>query len=102
MEGEENPMRRGRLLNGNRVGDPSTAPRCGAQTRAGQPCCGPAMPNGRCRMHGGTSTGPRTAAGLVRLRKARTRTGMHTAEMLKWRAEITHLRHLARQTRYRE
>ncbi len=29
-------------------------PRCGAHCRTtGQPCRGPAMPNGRCRMHGG-------------------------------------------------
>ena len=33
------------------------APRCGAQTRRGSPCQSPAMPNGRCRMHGGTSPG---------------------------------------------
>jgi hypothetical protein len=30
------------------------APRCGAHARTtGQPCMGPAMKNGRCRMHGG-------------------------------------------------
>ncbi|TGN50059.1 hypothetical protein E4L95_17810 [Paracoccus liaowanqingii] len=34
--------------------------RCGARTRQGMACQAPAMPNGRCRMHGGTSTGPRT------------------------------------------
>ncbi|MDF2972517.1 MAG: hypothetical protein K0R61_2967 [Microvirga sp.] len=28
------------------------------------PCCQPAMPNGRCRLHGGLSTGPRTPEGL--------------------------------------
>lgn len=27
--------------------------RCGAKTRSGQPCRSQAMPNGRCRMHGG-------------------------------------------------
>ncbi|RJG10927.1 hypothetical protein D3879_14705 [Pseudomonas cavernicola] len=27
--------------------------RCGAKTRSGQPCQSQAMPNGRCRMHGG-------------------------------------------------
>lgn len=31
--------------------------RCGAKTRRGMPCQSPAMPNGRCRMHGGPSTG---------------------------------------------
>ncbi len=28
---------------------------CGAKTRDGDPCQTPPMPNGRCRMHGGTS-----------------------------------------------
>jgi hypothetical protein len=31
--------------------------RCGARTRSGRPCRSPAMPNGRCRMHGGLSPG---------------------------------------------
>jgi len=31
---------------------------CGAKTRAGTPCRNGAMANGRCRMHGGKSTGP--------------------------------------------
>jgi len=30
---------------------------CGAKTRSGQPCKANAMPNGRCRKHGGASTG---------------------------------------------
>jgi len=30
---------------------------CGAKTRSGRPCRTPGMPNGRCRMHGGTSPG---------------------------------------------
>jgi hypothetical protein len=37
------------------------------------------MPNGRCRMHGGKSTGPRTPTGLADLAKARTTHGDHTA-----------------------
>jgi len=32
--------------------------RCGAKTRSGKPCKNWAMKNGRCRMHGGKSTGP--------------------------------------------
>lgn len=33
-------------------------PRCGAYCRTtGEPCKNPAMKNGRCRMHGGKSTG---------------------------------------------
>ena len=38
------------------------------------------MKNGRCRMHGGSSTGPRTEDGLARLRAARTRHGGYSAE----------------------
>ncbi len=40
------------------------------------------MANGRCRMHGGASTGPRTAEGLARLRAARTRHAPQIAEAL--------------------
>lgn len=36
----------------------SGGPACGAKTRSGEPCKNPAMQNGRCRMHGGKSTGP--------------------------------------------
>jgi uncharacterized protein YjcR len=33
------------------------SPRCGARTRSGNSCQAAAMPNGRCRMHGGKSQG---------------------------------------------
>jgi len=62
---------RGWLRHGNRPGDFLAAPRCGACTRAGGACRQPAMKNGRCRFHGGKSTGPRTVAGLARSRAAR-------------------------------
>jgi hypothetical protein len=43
----------------------NAAPRCGARSkRTGEPCQGAAMPNGRCKFHGGKSTGPRTPEGL--------------------------------------
>jgi delta 1-pyrroline-5-carboxylate dehydrogenase len=35
------------------------ANKCGAKTRAGGRCQQAGMPNGRCRYHGGLSTGPR-------------------------------------------
>ena len=59
MKSEEQPhaQRRGWLKNGNPPGDFSRAPRCGAKTRKGTPCQAPAMANGRCRLHGGKSTG---------------------------------------------
>lgn len=38
--------------------------RCGAYSRStGLPCRAMAMPNGRCRCHGGLSSGPRTPEG---------------------------------------
>jgi len=36
------------------------ADKCGAKTRVGGRCRKPKMPNGRCRFHGGMSTGPKT------------------------------------------
>lgn len=39
-------------------------PTCNARTRRGTPCqCKKLYPSGRCRFHGGLSTGPKTAAG---------------------------------------
>ena len=71
--------RRGRLRNGARPGDFLAAPRCGAHTRAGGGCRQPAMANGRCRLHGGLSTGPRTAEGRARCARARFRHGAYAA-----------------------
>lgn len=73
-----------------------SCPRCGAATRAGTTCRSPAMPNGRCRMHGGTSTGPRTVAGLARIRRGRTVHGLYGAEMRELRRASAVLRADAR------
>lgn len=56
------------------------APRCGAKTKRNnhEPCRGPAMPNGRCRLHGGKSTGPRTEDGKRRSYLAHTKHGLCT------------------------
>jgi hypothetical protein len=62
------------------------APRCGATTRSGACCRQPAMANGRCRFHGGLSTGPRTAEGLARSRTARFVHGGRTAEIIDLRS----------------
>lgn len=52
--------------------------RCGARRKYdGKPCRQAAMPNGRCRMHGGKSTGPRTQEGKDRVRRANTKYGMY-------------------------
>ena len=80
----QDPMRRGvhRLKNGALAGNPHSAPRCGARTRAGSPCRAPAVRNRkRCRLHGGRATGPRTAEGLERLRAARTTHGGRSQAM---------------------
>jgi hypothetical protein len=76
------PLRRGRLKNGNPSGDYLAAPRCGAKTRAGCACRQPAMKNGRCRLHGGKSTGARTDAGQRRARSARLVHGRRTAAVI--------------------
>jgi hypothetical protein len=42
-------------------------PRCGAYARStGQPCKAKALPNGRCKNHGGMSTGPKTPEGKTK------------------------------------
>jgi transcriptional regulator with XRE-family HTH domain len=47
-----------------------TKPLCEATTRAGGRCQCKALPNGRCKFHGGLSTGPRTAEGRARIAEA--------------------------------
>lgn len=47
---------------------PAVSDRCGARTRAGTPCKAKGLPGtGRCKFHGGRSTGPRTEAGRQRI-----------------------------------
>ncbi|MEO8099450.1 MAG: HGGxSTG domain-containing protein [Acidobacteriota bacterium] len=83
--------RQGRLKNGNLPGDPSKAERCGAKTRQGTPCQCPAMANGRCRLHGGLSTGAKTAAGIERIRQAVTKHGRYSKQAKAQRAEYRKL-----------
>jgi hypothetical protein len=68
----------------------NAAPRCGARSkRTGKPCQGAAMPNGRCKFHGGKSTGPRTPEGLERSRRANWKHGHYSREA---KAERSRLR----------
>lgn len=97
------PRRRGWLRHGNRPGNYAKAPRCGARTRAGGCWRQPAMRNGRCRMHGGLSTGPRTPGGLAHLQRARRTHGFCGAKIRTLRREaaqtaqnLAYLVHLAR------
>ena len=48
--------------------------------RDGQPCCAPAMRNGRCHKHGGASTGWRSTEGIARLRQAPLKHGGRSAK----------------------
>ena len=84
--GRPHDRRRGWLKNGNRPGDFTKTPRCGARNRRGTPCQCPAMRNGRCRLHGGLSTGPRTPEGIERLRVTRTKHGFNSTRMVAIRA----------------
>ncbi len=50
MDFDHQPMHKARLAL-------ALHPRCGAKCRSGEPCKNASMKNGRCRMHGGKSTG---------------------------------------------
>jgi hypothetical protein len=78
---------RGWLKHGGRPGNWDNAPRCAAKTRKGTPCRAAAMKNGRCRMHGGGSTGPKTAEGIERIRKSRTKHGRYSKASIAMRRE---------------
>ena len=55
--------------------------RCLAKTRRGTLCQKPAIKGkGRCQLHGGRSTGPKTAEGLKRLAELNTVHGQRTKE----------------------
>src|SRR5580700_8765405 len=72
--------------------------RCGARTRSGAKCKAPAMLNGRCRMHGGKSTGPRTSEGLERMRRADTRHGIYSEGRRRLMQAVRRLMREAEQT----
>jgi hypothetical protein len=77
----------------------NAAPRCGTRSkRTGLPCRAAAMPNGRCKVHGGKSTGPRTPEGLERSRRANWKHGYYChkakAERSRVRAATLALRYL--------
>lgn len=68
-------------------------PRCGAYSRrTGKPCRQPAMANGRCRMHGGKSTGaPKGNANALKH-------GCYTKEVITRRRYIRELIRESRKT----
>jgi hypothetical protein len=72
-----NPMRSKLLMHLSR--------RCGARTRSGSQCQSPAMPNGRCRMHGGRSPG------APKGNRNAFKHGRYTAEAIASRREVAAL-----------
>ena len=72
---ENNPMQGG------------LSPICGAKTRSGMPCANGRMANGRCRMHGGKSTGAPIG------NKNALKNGRFTAEVKNERASFRKLLH---------
>jgi uncharacterized protein YjcR len=59
---------------------------CGAKTRAGKPCRKSPMNNGRCRLHGGLSTG------APRGNRNAWKHGLRSSEMLLLRAALRQMR----------
>jgi hypothetical protein len=96
---EEEWRRENERVRGRHRTPKAERPACGARCRDGHQCC--ARPvwdkehdrprNGRCRVHGGLSTGPRTEAGKLRARQAAKKGGRVSAER-RWAAASQHLR----------
>ena len=62
--------------------------RCGAKTRRGTACRRPANKrNGRCRLHGGASSGPRTEQGRAKIAATNLRHGEFTQAKIAKRKE---------------
>lgn len=91
-------MKRGRLKNGLPGADPilmRQSPRCGARAKStGKPCQREGMRRrdgsyGRCYVHGGSSTGPRTEAGKERHRIAVTKHGRKSRAFIEQRRQLS-------------
>jgi hypothetical protein len=89
--------RRGWLKNNNPTGDLSAVKKCGAKTRAGGACRCPAMRNGRCSLHGGLSTGPKTREGRARISLALFKHGRYTRQAKQERLELRELMRVSRE-----
>lgn len=78
------------LKNGNKPFDLRNCKLCGAKKRkTGEPCRAKAMKNGRCRIHGGTSTSAKTEEGKERRNKANYKEGRYRKEMLEFEKRVT-------------
>lgn len=68
--------------------------RCAAKTRAGTPCQRYALKNkknGRCRLHGGLSTGAKTKEGKERQLAAKLKHGHYTKAYLDRKKQLSSL-----------
>lgn len=65
------------------------AKKCLAKTRSDTLCQSPAMKNGRCRMHGGKSTGAKTKEGIRRIENANLIHGFYSKENVNFQKEIS-------------
>ena len=74
---------------------------CLAKTRRGTPCQKPPMiGKKRCKLHGGLSSGPRTAEGKARIAQAHYRHGRRSKKFVEMRAKIwRELREIERKMR---
>ena len=62
---------------------------CDATTRSGTPCQKPPLRGKkRCRLHGGLSTGPRTAQGKSQIAQAHLKHGKRSKKFVEARAKI--------------
>lgn len=63
---------------------------CNAKTRSGNPCKRAGNPkNGRCHLHGGKSTGPRTEEGRARIAAAQFKHGRRSKKAIAERKATT-------------
>ena len=78
--------------------------RCGAMTRQGTPCENPRIKGrGRCKLHGGRSTGPRSTAGRARVAATHTTHGRrakdHVEKVRAIKLELKRITHELRRDR---
>ena len=89
MEKESTPLFEPSLRGGVKPFDLSTLPKCGAKPRSGKPCQRYGnKKNGRCRLHGGRSTGAKNQKGT---RNSSFKTGYYTQEAVQQRREVAEL-----------
>ena len=85
MKGDIMKLTKGNVTIGieTRFGPNWPGKRCLAKTRRGTECQSAAYKhNGRCRLHGGLSTGARTPEGLQRISEANIKHGRQTKDKL--------------------